>query len=308
MDTQATAARFAAALDGLVATLKTDRTVLAAILCGSLSHDVVWEKSDIDLALVTVDDKHEKTRGLSLDADGVNVHAWLITRTDFRKMVEGTTQHSFMHSILAKGRLIYTHDETIRDLVDRLHEIGAHDTAIQMLRAATHALAALDKARKWFVTRSDFNYTALWLLYAATPLAQIELLAHRELLGREVIPQALALNPAFFRVIYTDLINEPKAKGPVEAALIAAETYVADRAASIFAPVLDYLRDAGDIRAAREIDEYFERHLNVGNVTTACEYLADRGLIGKAAAPARLTRRSQVDVPEQAFFHPGGAR
>ena len=37
--------------------MKEDRSVLAAILCGSLSHDTVWAKSDIDLALVTIDDK-----------------------------------------------------------------------------------------------------------------------------------------------------------------------------------------------------------------------------------------------------------
>ena len=49
--------KFAQALDDLVAQLKQDRSVLAAILCGSLSHDTVWAKSDIDLALVTTDDK-----------------------------------------------------------------------------------------------------------------------------------------------------------------------------------------------------------------------------------------------------------
>jgi len=31
-----------AALETLVATFRTDRTILAANLCGSLSHDVVW--------------------------------------------------------------------------------------------------------------------------------------------------------------------------------------------------------------------------------------------------------------------------
>jgi hypothetical protein len=34
-----------------------DRSIVAAILCGSLSHDTVWAKSDIDLVLVTIDDK-----------------------------------------------------------------------------------------------------------------------------------------------------------------------------------------------------------------------------------------------------------
>jgi hypothetical protein len=36
--------------------IKRDRSILAAVLCGRLSHDVVWARSDIDV-LVTIDDK-----------------------------------------------------------------------------------------------------------------------------------------------------------------------------------------------------------------------------------------------------------
>ena len=96
--------------------MKEDRSVLAAILCGSLSHDKVWAKSDIDLVLVTIDDKKVAAGDLALYADGVNVHAILMPRAQFRKMAEGSIRNSFMHSLLAKGRLLYTHDETIADL------------------------------------------------------------------------------------------------------------------------------------------------------------------------------------------------
>jgi hypothetical protein len=40
----------------------------------------------------------------------------------------------------------------------------------------------------------------------------------------------------------------------------------------------------------------------ISEVTTACEYLADQGLIGKASIATRLTKRSHVDVQELAFF------
>src|SRR3982751_5073476 len=108
--------KFEAALSELVEQVKRDRSVLAVILCGSLSHDTVWAKSDIDLALVTIDDKKPLDAGLSLYADGINVHAFLMPRTEFRKTVEGAIRNSFMHSLLAKGRLLYTHDDSIAAL------------------------------------------------------------------------------------------------------------------------------------------------------------------------------------------------
>src|SRR5436853_5250472 len=138
--------KFAAALDALVEQMKADRSVLAAILCGSLSHDTVWAKSDIDLVLVTIDDKKVGSGSLSLYADGVNVHAFLISRAEFRQTVEGSIHNSFMHSLLAKGRLLYTHDRTIADLCARLGEIGTRDTQVQLLRAGTNALPAIYKA------------------------------------------------------------------------------------------------------------------------------------------------------------------
>src|ERR1700730_7791932 len=101
--------KFTEALDDLVAQVKEDRSILAAILCGSLSHDTVWAKSDIDLVLVTVDDRKVEPGDKALYANGVNIHALLIPRAEFRKTVEGSVRNSFVHSFLTKGRLLYTH-------------------------------------------------------------------------------------------------------------------------------------------------------------------------------------------------------
>jgi hypothetical protein len=298
-------ARFTAALDALVEEVKKDRSIVAAILCGSLSHDTVWEKSDIDLVLVTVDDRNVKADSLALYSDGVNVHAILMPRVEFRKTVEGSTRSSFPHSFLAKGRLLYTHDPTIARLFETLAEAGARDQQVQLLRAAMHALPHLDKAHKWFTTRADLDYSALWILYAATPLAQVEVVDAGLLVDREVIPQALKLNPAFFKTVYTDLLNTPKTRERVQAALDAADAYIAVRESRVFGPILEYLREVGEPRSCREIDDYFDKNAGVSSVAMGCEYLADRGLLGKVSSPARLTKKSNVMVQEQAFFYLG---
>ena len=299
--------KFTQALDDLVEQVKQDRSVLAVILCGSLSHDTVWKKSDIDLVLVTIDDKKVERSSLALYADGVNVHAFLTPRAEFRRLVEGAVRNSFMHSLLAKGRLLYTHDETITGLCARLHAIGERDTQLQLLAAATQALLPIDKAHKWFVTRGDLDYSALWILYAATPLARIEVLGARLLADREVIPQAMKLNPAFFETIYSGLLNARKTRKNVQAALDTIDHYLAERAPTLFRPVLDHLREVGEARSATEIETHFRRNFNVEGVTVACEYLSDQGLIDKVSTPVHLTKRSNVAVQELAFVHMGEA-
>ena len=293
---------FTTALDRLVADIRQDRAILAVVLCGSLSHDTVWTKSDIDVVLVTIDDRKIEAGGIALNADGVNVHAFMMPRARFRAIVEGSADNSFFHSFLAKGRLLYSHDPSIEELCAGLHRIGARDNQLQLLSAGTCALPPIDKAHKWFVTRGDLDYTALWILYAATSLARIEVMSRGLLADREVLPQAMKLNPGFFRTVYTDLLNARKTKKQVQAALDAVDAYIAERAPALFALVVDYLREAGDVRSATDIETFFKRNYDVEGVTTACEYLADRGLIGKAAAAVRLTKRSTADVQELAFF------
>ena len=294
--------KFNQAFAALIEQTKLDRSILAAMLCGSLSHDTVWAKSDIDLILVTIDEKQLHESGVALYADGVNVHAMLIRRTDFRRIVEGTTRNSFMHSLLAKGRLIYTHDHTIAELVAGLQQIGGRDSQIQLLRAATGALACIYKAHKWLITRGDLEYTALWILYAATALAEIEVVDARILAEREVIQQAMKLNPTFFTAIYTDLLNTRKTEANVRSALQLVDDYLSKRAARLFAPVIAHLRDVAETRSATEIENFFKRNYDIESVTTACEYLADQGLIGKASTPVRLTKKSNLEVQELAFY------
>ncbi len=90
---------------------------------------------------------------------------------------------------------------------------------------------------------------------------------------------------------------------PSSGALQAIDTYMLDRAPTIFGPVIEHLQDVGEVRSCREIEDHFKRHFDLSGVTLACEYLADQGLVGKASSPIRLTKRSNLDVQELAFYY-----
>ena len=78
---------------------------------------------------------------------------------------------------------------------------------------------------------------------------------------------------------------------------------MAERATKLFGLVIEHLREVGEARSCAEIEDHFKRNFDVEGVTTACEYLADQGLIGKASTPIQLTKKSNVEVQELAFFY-----
>ena len=108
-----------------------------------------------------------------------------------------------------------------------------------------------------------------------------------------------------FDTIYADLLNTKKTRKNVQAALDAIDRYLAQRAATLFRPLLDHLREVSEARSATEIEAHFKRNFNVEGMTVACEYLADQRLIGKASTPVQLTKRSNILVQELAFVHLG---
>lgn len=293
------------ALDSLVEKVRRDHWIVAAILMGSLSHDVVWEKSDIDLLLVREEGK-QKSEGYSLVEAGINIHAILMTRSEFRKLMEGALQSSFMHSaVLMKGRLLFTHDEAIGELFERQDRLGARDREIQLLRAGAGVLPALVKAEKWLRVKQDLDYCFLWIMRCLDGLATIEVLLNGEITGREVIQQALPHNPEFFRAIYTDLIHQEKTPAALLAALQRIHDSLRERVPLIFQPVLDYLAQAQGIRSATEMNHYFRNQMNIEGVDSVCEWLADEEMIQKLSSPLRLTEKSRVDVQEAAYYYEG---
>ena len=143
----------------------------------------------------------------------------------------------------------------------------------------------------------------MWILFAASSIAKLEIVSRRMLADREVIPQAMKLNPALFKTIYSDLLNAKKTTKSVTLALETIEDYIGSRATSLFALLLNHLREVGEARSCTEIENHFERNYGIEGVTTACEYLADQGLIGKASTTVQLTKRSNITVQELAFFY-----
>ena len=122
------------------------------------------------------------------------------------------------------------------------------------------------------------------------------------LADREVIPQAITLNPTLSRRCTPICSTRRRPRRACSSPLDTVDRYLAKRAPTLFAPLLEHLRDVGEARSCTEIEAHFKKTYGIEHVTTACEYLADQGIIGKASIAARLTKRSHVDVQELAFF------
>ena len=294
--------RFQRALEAFTAKVKQASYIIAAILAGSMAYDQVWEKSDLDILLVGRSEK-VPDRSYYLIEEGINIHAWLLSRSKFKQQIERALQSSFFHSYFSKSTLLFSTDDTIGEYYQNVQRLGARDRQLQLLNAGSGVLPILAKAEKWLYVKNDPAYSFLWLMYMVAELATIEVIAAGEVASREVVHQALKHNPAFFRAIYFDMIAQPVDHAAVERALRLVNSYMKERVSLLFQPLLDYLSAAEGPRSASDIDSYFGKLLQIETIGSVFEWLADQGVIQKVSHPLRLTEKSRVTVDEAAYYY-----
>ena len=296
------------ALDNLTDTLREDMYILAAVLTSNLSKDNVWEKTTPYITLILRDGTKFKQKEYQLMEDGVPFQVQLHTRSDYRKLLDGSLQGSSLHSILAESRVLFSKDSlfsvegnaNFRVEDSSYLKVGERDKHSQLLNAGANVAAILAKAEKWFHLKRDMDYTFLYLTYLVRELARIEILLHGETPRRKVIYQALAHNPSFFNTVFTDLIDKQKDETMLRDALERIDEYLEDNLQTLFKPLLDFLEESGEERTITDIYTHFgSRQLAF---ELACEWLAQKGTIEQFSAPVRLTKDSQTSVEEPAYY------
>jgi uncharacterized protein len=302
-DTQIVRARYEAAVDELAGELQRDRQVVAIALFGSLAYDVVWERSDIDLIVVVADQAGDDPGRGMLCYGGVNVHAQLMTRDQFKRARAGAMAGSQWDSIYETSRLLFSRDTTIDALFEQERTMGGRDIGTVLLRNACQVVPILTKAQKWLIAKGDLEYASLWALFAVQRIAYIDVVRHGVRPNRETVLQALELNPDLFNSLYFDLLNKKKTRALVGDRIDRIDNYLRANGDELFAPVLNYLADHREPVSAADIEHHFQRRHQVPNAVFACEYLADSKVIEKTSLPVRLTRRSTVEVEGLAFMY-----
>ena len=188
--------RYEQALAALVEKLERDRTVLAAILFGSLAYDEVWKHSDIDLWIIMEDG--QKQGGITLCEDDVNIHAQRISRSVFKRRIEGDLSGGWLDFTFSNSALLFTKDDSVARWYATIDHIGTRDRAFQLMRNAAFLLPSLHKAEKYFYLKEDCEYSFWWLMQVVRGLATIEVLFHNRAPAREVNPPGPAIQSAIF--------------------------------------------------------------------------------------------------------------
>lgn len=300
--------KYQAAFDSFLEKVKADDTIIAAYLYGSLARGDVWEKSDLDVFLVTKDERREE-QTFALVEDDITFHCDVFSRSQFRRVHERLLRGTAAHHVFTSGRLVYTQDASLQDYYQDIATVGDGDREHLLFFYAAVALGYIHDVKKALISHRDPLSAFIWMMFLVMCLAELEVVSRKEIITREVVLQAMRLNPQVFEKLFIGCINGEKDIPGIEEHLVLAEGYLAERIDILFAPLLRFLAEHGTAVGATDISRQFAPRLLLKSgdfrLIGACEWLVERGILQKVCAPVKLTMRSRVTVDEPAYIYSG---
>ncbi|CAB1251518.1 nucleotidyltransferase domain-containing protein [Clostridium sp. MT-14] len=97
--------------------LRTNDSILAVMVFGSMITGDLWDESDIDLLIVCENDMDD-VKNLYTEEVGVPIHVKFMSKNNFLQLPEQDLKGGFIHRIISSSRLIFSKDMDITSKYD----------------------------------------------------------------------------------------------------------------------------------------------------------------------------------------------
>ena len=300
---------FEDALDGFIEQVKQDRSIIAALLFGSLVKGVVWEKSDIDLVLITNDQKTPYKDFWLMDGD-IRIQVSIFTRNQFIRHQQRSLQGSGTHHVLTTSKVLFSNDPSLDEFVESMKKVGRRDFELEMLRIICMVIGDLEKTEKYLFVKDDIAQSYLFITRLLDNFAKIVVMLNDVIPGREAVEQAMEFEPELFSKIYSDVILKGTNKEKLEDIISSIRKFLVEKTEEIFKPIIEYMKKESTFRSVSDIanflnDKLATRWWQIAGVALG-DWLVDQGYFEKVPCPTRLTLRSLHEVNEIGYYYIGG--
>lgn len=295
---------FEQALEAFLEVVRQDESILAAMLFGSLVEGNVWKKSDVDIILVSNDEK-SPYRFYWIEVDGLNFQVTLYSRNRLKRFVEQALAGSWVQHMLQTSKLLFSVDRTIEEYLWQAQGLGKRDVELQLLLVVATVIGDLEKAEKFLLVKRDVAQSYLFVTRLLDPLAQIVVLLNGEVPGREVIEQAMQYAPDLFRSIFVEVIEKETDAQQLGAILGQIRACLEQHTPEIFAPVIAYFEAEDDVRSTSDLTYHLNKMMRSDWWEIAAlgygNWLVEQGVLERFSCPVRLTSKSRIQMNEVGF-------
>ncbi|MFW5981085.1 MAG: hypothetical protein ACOCRU_00755 [bacterium] len=277
--------QFEKALDNIVAKFRKDKKCLALVLLGSMSHDLIWEWSELEI-LAIYNDSYKGDRYYNLYEQEVWIVLNIMKRSDFCTYIESADFSDYWFCALSKSTMLFSRDITVNEFLEDIFYIGDRDREIEMLMGFSEAIYHLNKAEKNFRVMENIENALYFLPELARGIAWIEVARNRAVPEREIIAQARQYNPEIFKKIYDPLFYKQVKYEIIDNILKAAHKYMEENTREVYRPIISYLKEHGTLK------DFSLKARGTGlNIKTCYDWLYRMGITDRYSEPIKISNQ-----------------
>ncbi|WP_102399018.1 hypothetical protein [Haloimpatiens massiliensis] len=239
--------QFEKALNSIVEKFKSAPKCIAGFLIGSMSHDLIWEWSDLQILLI-YDDSYKGCCDYYLLEHNVPVVVNIRKRNSFKTYLESANVSDYFFCALSKSTMLFSKDKILKEYFEDIFYIGDRDREVEMLLGFSEAIYYLNKAQKNFLVKKDSANAAYFMFPLVQGIAWLEVARSRSFPEREIIAQASKLKPELFKKIYEPILNESVTNDMIEKILEECYQYLKDNTMEVYRPIISYLKEHGNLK------------------------------------------------------------
>lgn len=239
--------QFNKALDSIIGKFKDEKKCLAGFLIGSMSHDLIWEWSDLEILLI-FDDSYQGSSSYHLLEYDIQIILNIRTRSAFREYLASTNVSDYWFCALSKSTFLFCKDITLKEYFEDIFYVGERDREIEMLLGFSNAVYYLNKAEKSFSVKRNIDHALFFIPQIAESIAWLEVAKHRSIPEREIIAQAREMNSEIFNKIYDVLFYQEVTAQLINQILESCHNYLKENTMEVYRPIIAYLKEHGTLK------------------------------------------------------------
>lgn len=287
------------AFNTMVERLKNNEQILAAMVFGSMVTGDLWDKSDIDMFVVT-SERISDIKNIYMEEMEIPVHVKFMSKSKFLKLHTMDLKGGFMHRIFASSRLVFSKDQDITTYYDKGRFYPDLDRERWNMVYFGKLLKNIDVCRKYL--HNDGVYTAYTsAIKCSEEFAKLYVNLLGYMISKDATIMAMDLNDAFKERVDELFFNKEDVIKAIENMLTFIEKYVEANLKEINSILLEYMQSKDSFLSAEDIkkDALFS-DFDI-SIEAILEKLSEKEVIKKETRPFK-TNNGKVLFNEIVFF------
>lgn len=240
------------AFNSIVERLKSNESVLAVMVFGSMVTGDLWDESDIDL-FVIVDQKMSAMKNIYTEEKGVPVHSKVMSKSKFLVLYEEDLRGGFIHRVFASSRLVFSKDKDITNRYDNGRFYPDLDRERWNMVYLGNLLKSMGLCRKYLHNEGIYTaYTAA--VKSMEEYAKLYVNSSGYMISKDAMAMAMNLSSGYKSHVENLFFNNADKKEVITSALSFVQDSVDESIRNCCGVLIDFMNDKDSFLSAEDIE------------------------------------------------------